>query len=222
MGDRKKSIAIQLEKESKKPFWLNRNANWLNFNGSRLRVFSCLLLHICLTNPSSFSLSSYIRCSSPLIIFIPLCCICSSMSMYFWSWGDKNWTQFPSCGFTSTELRGKITSLSLLEKIFLIQPKRLSVLFAAEAHCGSWSTCCPQGPSGPFLPNCFPASYSSLDEEFFISPCWYSWVSSLPISLACQDPSECCLNYVVYELLPLILYHPQTCWGCTLSHHPGR
>ena len=44
----------------------------------------------------SCSLYSYVRCSSPLIIFMPLCWTCSSISMSLLYWGAQGCTQHPS------------------------------------------------------------------------------------------------------------------------------
>ncbi|KAK4821027.1 hypothetical protein QYF61_012113 [Mycteria americana] len=49
-----------------------------------------------LNNPSSPSLSSQERCSSPLIIFMALLWTCSNRSMSFLCWGPQSWTQYCS------------------------------------------------------------------------------------------------------------------------------
>lgn len=54
-----------------------------------------------LNNPSSLHLTSSIRCSSPLIIFVVLHWTCFNMSHFFLSWKAQNWTQHLRCDITS-------------------------------------------------------------------------------------------------------------------------
>ncbi|KAK0688829.1 E41L5 protein, partial [Pygoscelis papua] len=46
-----------------------------------------------LNSPSSLSLSFYVRCSRPFIVFVTLCCSPSSMSMFLLSWGAQSCAQ---------------------------------------------------------------------------------------------------------------------------------
>lgn len=50
-----------------------------------------------LNNPSSISLSLYIRCSNPLIFFMALCWTPSNMSMSLLFWLAQHWTQDFRC-----------------------------------------------------------------------------------------------------------------------------
>lgn len=47
------------------------------------------------------NLSSYVRCSNLLIIFVAVWWTCSSLSMSFLYWGAPKWTQYSKCGCTS-------------------------------------------------------------------------------------------------------------------------
>ena len=74
------------------------------------------------------------RCSSPLIIFLALLWICSSMSMSFLCWGPQSWTQYSRWGLTRAERRGRITSHDLLAMLLLMQPRIQLAFWAASAH----------------------------------------------------------------------------------------
>lgn len=98
---------------------------------------SLSLLFSRLNSPSSHSLSSQDRCSIPLIF------LGSFFSL--------------RCGLTSTEQRGRISSLNQLLMLCLVH-YCFSLLQRHTA--GSWTTWRPPGPPGPFLLCCFPVSQS--------------------------------------------------------------
>ena len=67
-----------------------------------------------LNSPSSLSLSSYVRYSSPLVVLVALHWTLSSSSMSLLYWAAQKWTQYSRCGFSSAEYRGRITSQNLI------------------------------------------------------------------------------------------------------------
>ena len=73
---------------------------------------SCQLLR--LNKPSSLSLSSQERCSSPLSIFVALLWTHSNSSSSFVCWGSHVWTQYFRWGLMKAEQREAVTSLTLL------------------------------------------------------------------------------------------------------------
>lgn len=88
-----------------------------------------------INNPTSLGLFSCVRCSNPLVIFMALCCTRSAMSASFLYGGAQNWAQHSSCHFTSTEWKGRISSLYSLTVLFLTQPRMLLATFAARTRC---------------------------------------------------------------------------------------
>lgn len=66
----------------------------------------------------------------------------------------ENWTQHSSCGFTTAEQRGKISSLDLLAVLLLRQPWRLLSILSARACC--WFRFSLAALSGPVLQSWFP------------------------------------------------------------------
>lgn len=87
-----------------------------------------------LSSLSSFRLSSYGRCSSPLVIFVVLHWTWSSKSFSFLYWGTRSWTQCSMCGFISAKQRQKTTSLHMLSIPFLMWPRRLLAALAIRLH----------------------------------------------------------------------------------------
>lgn len=83
------------------------------------------LLFCRLNGPSALGLSSHERGSSPLTVFLSLCWTCSRKSVFFFHWGDQNWTQYPRCGLARAERRGRITSIDLLVALVPVQFRRL-------------------------------------------------------------------------------------------------
>lgn len=71
----------------------------------RLIRFPLSLLFFRLTSPSSLSLSSYIICFSPLIIFVTPCCTLSSISMVLVNCEAQNWTPDSRCVLSNAEQR---------------------------------------------------------------------------------------------------------------------
>ena len=78
------------------------------------------LLFSRLNEPSSLSLPSQGRCSSPLIIFVAFLWTLSNSSTSFLCWGPHTWTQSSRWGLTRAKQRGTITSLSLLASPLLM------------------------------------------------------------------------------------------------------
>ena len=56
------------------------------------------------------------------------------MSLLYWE--VQNWTQYSSCGLTSAEQRGKISSIDLLPVLCLMQLRIPFAAFAARSY--SW------------------------------------------------------------------------------------
>ena len=63
---------------------------------------------------------------------------------------------------------------------------------------------------------------SSWGPELHTSLCWTPWSCCQPISPACWGPSEQQHTHLVYHQPLRILYHMQTCWGCTRSRHTAH
>lgn len=91
---------------------------------------------------------------------------------------------------------------------------------------GFWSAWYSLGPSCSFLPSYFPVGWPSA-----CAGAWsYSFSAAglvFPTIDICKSPL--CFtsylryhNHLVYQTLNLVLCHPHTSWGCTLSHHPGH
>lgn len=125
---------------------------------------------------------------------------------------------------TSTEQKGRIITLILLATLFLN-----TVLDTTGCLCHKGTLQArnnrvdhqdPKSFSVEFLSTlavCTGAcDYSCPNAEL----CWIVWGSSQPISLTCWDLFEWQHNHLVYK--PLLPYHLQICWGCTLSHYPHR
>lgn len=108
-------------------------------------------------SPSSLSLSSYERCSSPLIIFLAFCWTLFSIFRSALYWRAQNGKQYSRCGLTTEEQRCKIMSLDQLAILCLMHPTKLLAYFAAADILGLCSVWCPPELSGPPLSNCFPA-----------------------------------------------------------------
>lgn len=86
-----------------------------------------------LNSSGSLSLSSKVRCSSPLRIFMSFCWTLLATFVFLLHWGAPNWTQCSRYGLTSAERRGRITALHLLAMLCLMQPK-IPLAFFAEGH----------------------------------------------------------------------------------------
>lgn len=100
-----------------------------------LKIFPLNLLFSRLNSPSSLNLFSQKRCfSTSLNIFLALCCTLSSSSLYREA---QIQTQCCRCSLTSSEQRGRITSLSLLTSLLPVQP-RISLAFSAKTRARYW------------------------------------------------------------------------------------
>ena len=73
------------------------------FRFLRTLIKSFLILFSRLNSPSSLSLSSYQRCSSPFVLFLDFHWTLCSISMSLLYWWDQNRTQHSSCGLTRAE-----------------------------------------------------------------------------------------------------------------------
>jgi len=104
---------------------------------------------------------------------------------------------------------------------------------------GSWATCCPPGPPGPYLQSCFPAgqpltctdaySYSPVGAGPYTCTCWISSGSPLPSSLECPGFAKWQHSFLLCHPLLPALYHqpfpslllnfvPWICYYWKLSH----
>ena len=100
------------------------------------QVFICMdkiLFFSRLNSPSALSLSSYDRCSSPLINSPAFHWTSSSMSMSL-SCRAQNWTWNSRCVLPDRQ-RGRITSPDVLAMLCLFQPRRLLAAVAKRARC---------------------------------------------------------------------------------------
>ena len=150
------------------------------------------LLFSKLTSSSSLSFSSQKGCSSPFIIFVALHWTLSNTSVYLLYWGAQHWTQHSRYGLTSTEQRGRITSLDLLAILHLMLAT-VPLTFATGAHF--WlafnlvTTRTPESFSAKLLSSWVAPAYvdawacSSPGAGSCTSPCWTSWGSCQPSSL---------------------------------------
>ena len=114
------------------------------------------LLFSRLNSPSSLSLSSYDRYSSPSVIAVALYWPCSSTPVSSSHWRAQHWAQHPRCvSAHHAEWRGRTISLHLLASVCLMQPRMLMVVFAVRAHCcltvSFWSTRVPNSFSAKLL-----------------------------------------------------------------------
>jgi len=117
------------------------------------------LLFSRLKSPSSLSLSSYERCSSPLIVCVlDLTPLSPCPSLVLWS--PDLVMQCSRRGLTSAEYRGRITSFDLWALLSITQPRCWPLLWRCVA--GSWSAACPPGPQGPSLQRYLPAGWPSV------------------------------------------------------------
>lgn len=110
-------------------------------------------------SPSSFSLSSYKWCFSPLMTFVALCWTHSSKSIFCLFWGVQNWTQYSDVLLMVSRDEG--SSLDLLATLPNSAQDSTSFL-CNEDIAGSCSACWPSITRGPSLQSCLPASYSSV------------------------------------------------------------
>lgn len=161
-----------------------------------------------------FSLSSYSKCSSPLIIFVALYWTCSSNSRSFLCREALKEMQHSRSSLSSTEQRCRITSLNLLATVFL-----LVAFLATRVHCWLGVTFLLPGSQGPSPKSCFPAGrclgYAGTQDyssKLCISPFELQDIplpTSVEITLLKGDTT---IQY--YQLLLSVLNHLQTCWGC--------
>lgn len=109
------------------------------------------LLFSWLSSLSYLSLSLPEKCSSPLIIFMPLCCtapVCPCLSCAKDPRTEHSTPDMVSPGSG----RGEGSPLSACWKCSaLMQPKRLLAFFAARACCWLCSAWCPPAPQILFL-----------------------------------------------------------------------
>jgi len=81
----------------------------------------------------------------------------SSSSMSSLYWGAPRWTLHSRCALSSSEPRGRTTSLDLLATLLLVQPRAPLALFASRTHCwlmfNSPSTRAPRSLTAELLLN---------------------------------------------------------------------
>ena len=112
-----------------------------------------------LNNPSSLSLSSWDRCSSPFITSVAHRWTLSSMSMSLLCWGAQNRTQHSRCNLTSAEQKGRLTSLLLLAIFPLVQPRCCWLFCCKGTLLAHVQLGVHQDPQVPLLQSCFPYTY---------------------------------------------------------------
>jgi len=121
------------------------------------------LLWSWLNSPSSLSLSSHKRCSSPRNNSVALQWTCSGMLMSVLCRGAQNWTLQDvqmQCYMCWGEGKDQLTSLDLLVMLFLIQPRMPFTFFAMKARCWLMANLLSTRTPGSFLQSCFPAGHS--------------------------------------------------------------
>jgi len=123
--------------------------------------------------------------------------------------------------------RGGITSLNLLATLFVMHPRMPLAFLASRAH--SWlmaKLLFTRTPRSFFSELSYCRSFPNLF--------WCMWLF-LPINIlakphqvplcqlsACPHLNEWLHGLLVCQPLLPALYHQQTCWGWTLSLHPGH
>lgn len=152
----------------------------------------------------------------------------SSCAAYPLYWETQHWTQHSRCGLSRAEKRGRFFSLKLLAMLFLMQPRVLLATFTPKIHCFLVYFCQSESLA-PSLQICFPDGWSSAcngtwdssstDAEHCISLSWTAQNSSMPISPTYRGLSKHQHTWLMYQPLLPLLYHSQTCWGCTMPGH---
>lgn len=177
---------------------------------------------------SPLSLSSYVRCSRPLVVFMALCwpcsvCPCLSCAL------PQDWTQHSKCLIYAVQC-----SLDMLITLLNVIQDVLGLL------------CC-KDISGPYLTSWTPLSSGHLQPSSFPIGDSFQSVGSQPVLVhglflpKCRTLFLHLLNYMRFLLThcfsllkslwqqhALLAYQPlpglyglQTYWGCTLSCHLG-
>lgn len=149
---------------------------------------------------------------------------CSNMSMSVLYWGAQNGAQSSRSGITSVESPPPASASALPNAA----QEALRLPLLPRAH---QSTQCPPRTPSLFLQSCFPAVWPAASTgPWGCSPLsailgiflWTPWSSCWLIFLDYKGGSEWQHSHLVYKALLLVLYHLQTLWGSTLSHHPGH
>ena len=134
-----------------------------------------------LNSPSSLSLPSQERCSSPLIIFMVLLWPHSDRSMSVLCWGLQSCMQDSRWGLTRAEQRGRIPCLNLLATLPLMQPRVQLAFWAAGTHYWLMSSFLSTG-----TPKFFSSGLLSVLSSPSLCWCWgLPWARSraLPFAL---------------------------------------
>lgn len=144
---------------------------------------------------------------------------------------NQNWTQHSRCELSSADHRGRITLFILLENALPTVAQGAVVLLCHKgmlqapvesrgALPAPVQFLVHQDLSGPFLQSCLPVGQCpvwngvSQGQELYF-PLLNLMRLLLPISPACQGPSEWQHNHPAYQLLLPILYFLQTCQRCS-------
>lgn len=182
-----------------------------------------------LNTPRSFSPSLCVRCFKILVIFLVLCQTCSRIlfltesqiaSSTGCSSADVSDCRCFSPGLSKPKGQGKFISLNTDScSSGGCQP------FLLQGHiAGSWSVCWQPWLPGPPLPRCFSADWPQPVLVLgIVLPLMYFPLLNLMrfLHVTSGGSSECQHTALMNLTLLRLLYHLQTCWGCSLSQHPG-
>lgn len=154
-----------------------------------------------LQTPRSHSLSFYDRCSKSFTSFVAFHWTHSSTSVSLLYWVAQNWMQ--DLDVASPVLRERITFLDLLKALCLMQSR---ILLTSSGTPGSFlPASLLVSPHAVLVWQCLPAQVQNLDFSMF------NRGACQPIFPVCQCFSEWQHIPLVYQPLPSVLYHLQTC-----------
>lgn len=155
----------------------------------------------------------------------------ASMPMSVLHWGTQNWTQYPRCGLSSVEGKGRegsppatcwrhpgyclpfCSNGTLL--VFDLEPTRTAGSFLQSCFPAGWTPAQAGAWNCPPQVRVFTLPLPELHEVQLITAC-------PPISPAFGGPSKQQYDPLVYPLLFPVLYHQQTCRAYTLPCHPDH
>lgn len=104
------------------------------------------LLIFRLNSPSSLGVSLHKGCANLFILFIDLHWIHSSQFLSFLYLEAQLWGPYSRRDLTSSEHKGKITSLDLLSTLPNVAQEIAGLFLLQGCTADSWSACCPSGP----------------------------------------------------------------------------
>lgn len=167
-----------------------------------------------LNNAVSFILSSYVRCSKPLVIFMALCWACLSSIFYQ---GAQHLTE--DCRYVSSALGREKGSLLLTFwlRSASVQVRMLLSFFATYCITASlfffWQAVFQHGLAAEIIP--------LLEQVFLFPSVELHEVAAIPFPYPVEFPLNGSATIRRYQTFLPVLYQWHTYWGYSLSHHPG-